>query len=165
MTGVLTPWNHLDLQLPRRHVQLNNLIKSIIAYIYIRGNITGQSFSYLCKPVKQSISFSPWNNCGADLQQRTTIHFVSFLEKKQGTDGKKLIIPGFNMRGTVTARTMKNPMHIIILGQEGVGKSGERIPLALPPSRPPTLPPDPLHSLPPDLTPSLQTCTCTLLKK
>ena len=95
MTDVLTPWNHPDLQMPRTHVQLNNLIKSIIAYIYIRGNITGQSFSYLCKPVKQSTSFSPWNNCGADLQQRTTIDFVSFLEKKEGTDGNKLNYTGF----------------------------------------------------------------------
>ena len=139
-------------------------------------------FSYLCKPVKQSTSFSPWNNCGADLQQRTTIDFVSFFlffrKRKRVPTEINLIIPGFNMRGTVTARTMKNPVHIIILGQEGVGKSGERIPLALPPSRPPRLPPDPLHSLlpdplhslptlhslPPNPTPSLQTRTYTLLK-
>ena len=48
-------------------------------------------------------------------------------KKHERTNYNNKLIPRFNMRGTVTVETMKNPVHIIILGQEGVGKSGKNI--------------------------------------
>ena len=44
-------------------------------------------------------------------------------ERAREKRNKRILLD--NMRGSLTVETMKTPVHIIILGKEGVGKSGK----------------------------------------